>query len=169
MEKESRDFEEKRKNYRKKQPTINKQKIRERNKHLEALSAIRTYIDMDNDTYQLIKNKIELKHKNISKKEGNSKQNPLKSKATVDLNIFIYSCYYLIKKQFPEDEIEIYRWIKEYLKNKNFKMKNEKFYDADAIKGRITTYKKENHNQAINTMIDDSYNRFILRYFPSSS
>jgi hypothetical protein len=157
MIKGSNDLKEERKDYRKRQPTINKRRIREQNRHLEALSKIRGYIDMDKDTYQLIENKIKLKHKSILKKEGNSRQNPLKSKATLDLNNFIYTCYYLIRKQFPEVETEIYKWIEEYLKNKNYKMQDENFYDADAIKGRINNFKKSNHH--VNSIIDDSYNR----------
>lgn len=140
--------------------TKRKQRQRTRDKDLKALSILRE--KMPDEYYQSIKASI------MAEYERDPKQRGPKTKATTDLNNFLYICYYLIKKENLEaKDIKLYRWIKEYLKDKDYRMKDKKsFYDTDAIKTRMQYYKKlQKENpatiKAINSYIDDVYNRFV--------
>lgn len=82
---------------------------------------------------------------------------------TIGLNNFVYTLYYLLKKENPKKkDIKIYKWIATYLKNKNHK-KGKGFYDYRDIQIRIEYYKKSKLIQSINLFVDSSYDHFTLK------
>lgn len=140
--------------------TRRKQRQQTRDKNLRILKARK---DITSEDYIKAHAAILAEYERDPKQRGTSKQKRYKTKATTDLNVFLYRCFYLIRKENPEaKDAKLYDWIEGYLKDKDYRMKNKKFfYDPDAIKKRIRYYKNENPAiiSAINSLIDDDYAR----------
>ena len=135
----------------------------ERDKKLKALSRLKDTIDNEQQ-YQSLKNRIIQESKSLKRKEGTVKENPLKGKATPDLNNFLCACYYLIKKENPESkDSEIYRLIEQKLAEHEFKARGKTAYDYDNIREKISEYKKmpDNEQTPFNQLFERSYNRFL--------
>ena len=128
MDTNSKNLEQDRRDYRKQKDIDRKKPQRQRDKELKALSIVRQYLS--EKCYNHVVNEIEQSYENglkilarITRKEGDSKQNPLKSKSTLDDNNFLYACYRYIKKENPlSKEIDIHKWIEKFLEEKEYKI-----------------------------------------------
>jgi hypothetical protein len=152
----------KRENYKKSWDTERQRIEDERDKKLKALLFLRD--NMNDKYFQSTKNNIIEACESLKRKEGTSKQNPLKGSSHIDLNNYLYACYYLIKKENPDSkDSEIYKWIEEKLAENYFKAKGKTTYDTDNIRRKIYSYKKmpANSQKAINELIERLYNRFL--------
>lgn len=165
MTNESDKLQVEREKHKKKWDTERKRIERDRDKKLKALLSLRD--NMNDEDFQSIKDNIIEDYESLKRKEGTAKQNLLKGKSDPDLNKFLYTCYYLIKKQKPDSkDSKIYRWIEEKLAANKYKAKGKTTYDYDNIREKIYEYKKmPNHLQiAFNQLIEDSYNRFLKNF-----
>ena len=121
---------------------------REVQKDLEDFSRLSSRLFGDKES-QLYKRKLEddyeREKQSILSKEGTVTQSLLKGKDTPDLNTFLVSSYYWIKKEKPgEPDSEILKYICDFLKGKNYRMKDGKnYYDIDALKTRIRDHYKK--------------------------
>ncbi len=175
MDTNSKNLEQDRRDYRKQKDIDRKKPQRQRDKELKALSIVRQYLS--EKCYNHVVNEIEQSYENglkilarNTRKEGDSKQNPLKSKSTSDLNNFLYACYRHISKENPQSkDMDIYKWIAEFLEQKEYRIKGKTVCDYDIIKERIHAYKTMHSDLKLSfdTLIDDSYQRFIVRNSPS--
>lgn len=147
---------------------------REQDNELECLFKLRKYFDRE--TYQSTEKKIKDEYKRIKQsilsKEGNVTQSLWKGKDTVDINIFFVGCYCLINKENPRvkvKDVEVYKYICDFLEKKNYRMKDGKnYYDIDAIKTRIRDhYKKKapNVKALMENIFDKNYHDFVLKNF----
>lgn len=146
---------------------------RKRAKDKEIKKSFNLYIRFGENIYQSARKEIEDYHQSTLAKEGNVKQNPLKGKATVDFNNFLCFCYYLIKKEGQNQkikDIEVYKWLEQFLEDKKYIMKDGKNpYDNDAIKTRIKNhdyYKNPQFKEYFQMIFDTKYNDFLLKNFP---
>jgi hypothetical protein len=98
-------------------------------------------------SYQEAQQKINEEYEQLNKKslikEGSVPQNPLKGKATTDFNNFLYSAFYLIKKEMKtiQDKV-IYEWLKDFLSEKEHMKPNGKPFRYTNISSRIASFKK---------------------------
>jgi len=162
-------LERKRKQDKKRRDRDRKGRERLLDSDLKKLSNMK-HLPLDVARYQYYEKRIKAYHDEIKRsvlaKEGSASQNPLKSKATLDLNVFIYCCYYFIKRDNPDLEADIHRWIEKFLKEKDHKMKNGKsYYDASAIKTRIRNFKKMDTEtrKSIEDFLEHCHNSFTSK------
>ena len=158
-------LEQEREKDRKRRERERKSRKRQLDKKLKSISHIQ---DELGNLYDEIVNKIEQSYDNEKKamlrKEGDTKQNPLKSKDTVDLNNFLYICYRHIRNENPQSkDMDIYKWLAKFLEQKEYRIKGRTNCDWDIIKERIATYKTMSSESivAIDSLIDRSYKGFL--------
>lgn len=169
---DSKNLEQDRDKDRKQRDIDRKKPQRQRDKELKALSIVRQYLS--EKCYDHVVNEIEQSYENglksIARKtreEGDSKQNFLKSKATTDLNNFLYACYRLIGNENPQSkDMDIYKWIENFLEQEEYRINGKTICDSDVIKERISNYKTSEVKLSYDSWFDDSYKRFV-RNFPA--
>jgi hypothetical protein len=121
-------------------------------------------------SYQEAQQKINEEYEHLNKKslikEGSVTQNPLKGKATTDFNNFLYSAFYLIKKEMTtiQDKV-IYEWLEDFLSQKTHTMPNGSPFDYTDISSRIAFLKKlsDDIKQHYYLLIDRSFEDFCKR------
>jgi hypothetical protein len=114
-----------------------KQRARELDKDLKALARLKAKGFIKGSQKTSVK-KMRMKYEEILDLE--SKCNPLYGKGHVDFNIFVMRCYYLIKKATDKREIEIFRWVAEFLEARKYKKAKGGKYVANDIKQIIYNY-----------------------------